>query len=245
MSKVLAVAGAGATSAVLGSLFGVAGTVLGAAIGAVLTTVASSLYQRSLDRARSVVTSRIRTHGPGQDDPDPRVDPEATVLLPPPPIAPAQQQTELIAPADLPKRSRQRTVGYVVATVLGFALALGTVTGIEALKGSTLLQGESGTSVGRVLQGGAPVTESATPDADNSDSEGNGSSDGSDSSGRTQYDHNGSSDSDGSSGSADPSGSADASGSPGSPGTSATPQPRPTGGVGDLIPGGSADGGNG
>ena len=222
ISKVFAVAGAGATSAVLGSLFGVAGTVLGAAVGAVLTTVATSLYQRSLERARSAVTSRIRPQARSTDELD-------TVIMAPP-ARPGEQPTELIAPADVPGRSRRRIVGYVLATVIGFGIALGVVTGVEALKGSTLLRGESGTSVGRVLQG---PHESPTPTADPSDSDGDGDG------GKTQYDHNSDTDA--------PTTEPTRSGQPtsGTPKPRATPSTQPTGGLGGLLGGGSNGGSNG
>jgi uncharacterized membrane protein YgcG len=224
LSKVFAVAGAGATSAVLGSLFGVAGTVLGAAVGAVLTTVATTLYQRSLERARTVVTSRLRPQQPGTDELD-------TVIMAPP-VRPGERPTELIAPADVRGRSRRRIVGYVLATVMGFAIALGVVTGVEALKGSTLLQGESGTSVGRVLQGGPRETPTPTPDP--SDSAGDGP-------GKAQYDHNSENDT------VRPSTAPTGSGRPTSatPKPSATPSTEPTGGLGGLLGGGSNGGANG
>jgi hypothetical protein len=226
ISKVFAVAGAGATSAVLGSLFGVAGTVLGAAIGAVLTTVATSLYQRSLERARTAVTSRLRPQNPEVGDLD-------TVILAPP-VRPGEQATELIAPADLPARSRKRVIGYVLATVLGFGIALGLVTGVEALKGSTLLRGETGTSVGRVLQGGP--TETTTAPAEPSDP----SDDDDPRGGRSQYDHNSGGDF------TDPGESTEPTTRPSrTPAPSSTPEPEPTGGLGDLLGGGSNGGANG
>ncbi|MGI5126207.1 hypothetical protein ACQEVB_05260 [Pseudonocardia sp. CA-107938] len=223
LSKVLAVAGAGATSAVLGSLFGVAGTVLGAAVGAVLTTVATTLYQRSLDRARSVVTARLRSQGPTSTD-----DLDTVVMAPP--ARPGEQPTELIAPADLPGRSRRRIVGYVLATVIGFGLALGLVTGIEALKGSTLLKGESGTSVGRVLQGGPRASVTPTPDPSDSDDDSGGS-------GKSQYDH----DKESSEPTTEPSGSVRPT--TGTPRPSSTPSAEPSGGLGGLL--GSNGGSNG
>lgn len=224
ISKVFAVAGAGATSAVLGSLFGVAGTVLGAAVGAVLTTVATSLYQRSLERARTAVSSRLRPQAPGVDELD-------TVIIAPP-VRPGDQPTELIAPADLPARSRKRVIGFVLATVLGFAIALGLVTGIEALKGSTLLRGETGTSVGRVLQGnGAPGTTTAPGEPSDSDDD--------NSDGKSQYDHNSNNDSADPSSSAEPTTKPSATTAPG-----ATSTPEPTGGLGGLLGGGGSNAGS-
>lgn len=230
VSKILAVAGAGATSAVFGSLFGVAGTVLGAAMGSVLITVGTSLYQRSIDRARSAVTSRLRPNEPGPEEP-------ATVIIAPP-VHPGDQPTELIAPADVPARSRRRFVGYVLATVIGFAIALGMVTGVEALKGSTLLQGESGTSVGRVLQGGQPASVTPTPDPSDSSSDDDGGS-----SGKSQYDRNSDDD-----GATDPTTSSPLTSPPGSSQPSTTGSAEPSGGLGGLIGGGSggaSEGGSG
>jgi len=222
ISKIFAVAGAGATSAVLGSLFGVAGTVLGAAIGAVLSTVATTLYQRSLDRARSAVTARLRPQQPTSTD-------ELDTVVMAPPVRPGEQATELIAPADLRGRSRRRIVGYVLATVIGFGIALGLVTGIEALKGSTLLRGESGTSVGRVLQGGPQESTTPTPDPSDSD----------DDSGKTQYDHNSENDTE------DPTTTPSGRPTSGTPTPSTTPSTEPTGGLGGLLGGGSSGGANG
>src|SRR3954471_10809191 len=60
VNKVLAGAGAAATSAVLGSFFGAGGTVLGAALGSVVSTLATAIYQHSLDRTRETFRARIR-----------------------------------------------------------------------------------------------------------------------------------------------------------------------------------------
>ena len=60
VSKVIAGAGAAATSAVAGSVFGADGTVVGAAVGSVVSAVAAVAYERSLDRTRQVVVSRVR-----------------------------------------------------------------------------------------------------------------------------------------------------------------------------------------
>lgn len=239
VNKVLAAAGAAATSAVLGSLFGVAGTVLGAAVGAVASTVAASLYQRSLDRARHSLTTRIAVGGRPEHEPDPGApdpdapDPDATVVM----AAVQDPRTERISPAVAPRASRRRIIGYVVATVLGFVLALGAVTGIEAIKGSTLTEGQAGTSVGRVITGGdaetsAPTTTptttpTPTPDVSNSDGD---------------NDHHRSDDSDDST-SAAPSASATAKPSASSaPSSSAAPgtSTAPT----SVVPAGSTEGSN-
>ncbi len=70
-----------------------------------------------------------------------------------PPVRPGDQPTELIAPADVPGRSRRRTVGYMLATVIGFAIALGLVTGDRGAEGFHAAAGRDRHVGGRVLQG--------------------------------------------------------------------------------------------
>lgn len=143
VNKVIAGAGAAATAAVLGSYLGAAGTVTGAALGSVASTVATTLYQRSLDRTRDTVVARIRpglipeqrrrsaTGGPDAD-------------------------TVVFEPVPPPRRPWRRAV---VGAVIVFVLGLAAVTGLEWVKGSTLLTNESGTSVGRVV---VPTTDTGT-----------------------------------------------------------------------------------
>lgn len=133
VTKVLAAGGAAATSAVLGSYLGAAGTVYGAAVGAVASTVAAVVYQRSIERTRVTVLSRIRPVPVPSPRPAPPEESDRTVLLRPAPRRPT------------------RRVRAVLLGVLGFMLALGAITGIEWARGETLTTGETGTSVGRVV----------------------------------------------------------------------------------------------
>src|SRR5947208_3747193 len=90
LNKVIAGAGAAATSAVLGSYFGASGTVAGAALGSVASTVATTFYQHSLDRTRDTVLARVRLTGRRTDLSDtPTV--QLAAPLPPPPDAPTRQ----------------------------------------------------------------------------------------------------------------------------------------------------------
>src|SRR3954454_2305829 len=57
INKVIAGAGAAATSAVLGSFFGAEGTVAGAALGSIASTMATSLYEHSLNRTQDSVAA--------------------------------------------------------------------------------------------------------------------------------------------------------------------------------------------
>lgn len=146
VNQVVAGAGAAATSAVLGSFFGAAGTVAGAALGSVASTLAGTLYQRSLDRTRDTVAARIRR---------PRVDPELTIPMPR--ISPERSSRGPGTTAPAPPPTRRPWLRRSIAgALLVFVLGLSVVTGLEWAKGSTLVQGESGTSVGRVV-GPAPV----------------------------------------------------------------------------------------
>ena len=80
VNKVIAGAGAAATSAVLGSFFGAMGTVAGAAVGSVASTMVTSLYEHSLDRTRDTVAARIRRRRRGGRErprPAPRAAPAA------------------------------------------------------------------------------------------------------------------------------------------------------------------------
>ncbi len=143
VNKIVAGAGAAATTAVLGSFFGAAGTVAGAALGSVASTVATTIYQRSLDRTRETIVARIRPVAGARVG-----DADATVRL-------------RVEPAVPPARPRRRWAVWVGATALVFLLGLLAVTGIEWIKGSTITAGDSGTSVGRVL-GADPATPAPT-----------------------------------------------------------------------------------
>jgi hypothetical protein len=152
INKVLAGAGAAVTSAVLGSYFGATGTVAGAAFGSVASTVATTLYQRSLDRTRDHIVARVRLSGGRQTGisdaptvqltvPQPRVSSDAATTD----AATTQLRVEPVL------RRPRRIWLWAGATVLVFVIGLLVVTGLEWAKGSSLTTGTPGTSVGRVL----------------------------------------------------------------------------------------------
>jgi hypothetical protein len=149
VSKVVAGAGAAATSAVAGSLFGATGTVVGAALGSVVATVSTTLYQRSIDKTRETVLARVKV--PRKDE---TADPLATVPLQrgPEGVVPAPT---IVAPVEgaadaRPWWRRKRVIVPVVSTVVAFLIAMVAITGIEWIKGSPLSGQGSGTSVGVV-----------------------------------------------------------------------------------------------
>ncbi len=147
LNKVIAGAGAAATSAVLGSFFGATGTVMGAALGSVASTVATTLYQRSLDRTRETILARVRiTPGRRTDLSD-----TPTVQLDvPAPRDPSEPATTRLQVEPVLRRPRRIWL-WAGATVLVFVIGLMVVTGLEWAKGSSLTTGQPGTSVGRVL----------------------------------------------------------------------------------------------
>src|SRR5215210_3918097 len=102
--QVLAGALASVSAAVVASTFGLAGTLIGAAVTSVVATVAGALYTRSLERARA----RIRI----------RRNPRTGTL-----------ERELVAP---PAAPRPISWGLVAgAAALVFVLAIGAVTAVE------------------------------------------------------------------------------------------------------------------
>jgi hypothetical protein len=162
INKVLAGAGASATSAVLGSFFGAAGTVTGAALGSMVITLATAVYNHSLDRTRDTVAARIK-HSGGHSV-EKRVEAAAPRGVPAGKTGPAVDFTTPEEPPGPVTRPKQRIAVLAAATVLLFALGMGVVTGIELIKGSTLTRGQNGTSIGQLIKGGgAPATKTEAP----------------------------------------------------------------------------------
>jgi hypothetical protein len=173
VSKVIAGAGAAATSAVAGSIFGADGTVVGAAVGSVVSAVTAAAYERSLDRTRTVVVSKVRLPG-GQTaevtqiiPPDAAatrvLDPDATQEIPVQRRAAGIRSTTEIAP--VPPARRTRLPLLIGATALIFLVGLLAVTGVELLAGGPVLSSQQGTSVGRVL-GYSPPSADPTSTVD-------------------------------------------------------------------------------
>jgi cytoskeletal protein RodZ len=125
--------------------------------------IATTIYQHSLDRTRDTVKARIKLPGGRTVDvagkvevPAPRVAAagetgRARVYVMP--TGSADQPTAVlsaVSPAS-PARPRRRWLVRTALTVGVFLIGLLAVTGVELLKGSTLARGETGTSVGRVV----------------------------------------------------------------------------------------------
>jgi hypothetical protein len=143
--------------------------------------IATTIYQHSLDRTRDTVKARIKLPGgrtvevAGKVEvPAPRVaaagEPgRARVYVTPAGLA--NQPTAVlsaVSPAS-PARPRRRWVVRTALTVGVFLIGLLAVTGVELVKGSTLARGETGTSVGRVVDP-RPVSADTTEPTETAES---------------------------------------------------------------------------
>jgi hypothetical protein len=175
VNKLVAGAGAAATSAVLGSFFGALGTVGGAAVGSVFSAVVTSLMQHSLDKTRDTVKARVKLPGGGTvkvekttEVPAPRGSTEhsSTRVFVTPGDAPTEVLSAVPAVDAGPPKSRKRLLVMTGFAAVVFAIGMLAVTGIELVKGSPLNTSSStstsgrsgGTSLGTVL-GGSDRTE--------------------------------------------------------------------------------------
>ncbi|TDV40781.1 hypothetical protein [Actinophytocola oryzae] len=151
LSQVVAGALAAVTAALVGSTMGVAGTVVGAGLASVISTVGGTLYLRSFQRTRAGVrTVRARVVGRSGDetvlvstDGDPRPGEEV--------VADSSDSSDVSA--DRPPGGRRRVRWPVVAvtTLAAFALAMAAITGVEWLRGESL-SGDSGTTFGSIVE---------------------------------------------------------------------------------------------
>jgi hypothetical protein len=139
--QVAAAALAAVTTAILSSSLGATGTLVGAAGASVITTVATSLYQKSLERSRERVRSLARRpHGSpvAQDGSEPGI----------------RQGPAASTPPGVQRSWRSRTPhwGSVALGALGaFLLAMLAVTGVEWASGETVGGNGKGTTIGEVL----------------------------------------------------------------------------------------------
>ncbi len=180
ISQVLAGALAAVTAALIGSTMGVAGTVVGAGLASIVSTIGAVLYQRSIERTtESVRTVRAKVVGKSGgttvlvSDEDPEEEPGQ----------PGDEVEAEAVPDDRPPadRRRPRWPVLVVASLAAFALGMLAVTGVEWLRGENL-SGGHGTTFGSIVdpqsdrgeqreQPSDPTTSTTTPTAPTSDAE--------------------------------------------------------------------------
>jgi hypothetical protein len=148
---------AAVTAAFLGSKLNVAGTITGAAVASVVSTVGAALYQRSIERTRESVrkvgnkawvirpvdggkdvevtpVSDAEAHADAPAEVDPEIDSDKTHKLDKPPT-----------------EARKRWPVVAVGALLAFVLGILAVTGIEWVRGAPLSGGNQGTSLGAIV----------------------------------------------------------------------------------------------
>ena len=158
------------TAAVIGAQLGVAGTVLGAAIGSVVAGAAGSLYTASLkhtkDKLASAFVGRV-----GETDVEvttvstsTEVDGWTTVTQPTAAVAPASPDpVATAAEVDSAGRpvSRWPWKPILVSTAAVFLLAIAGITGFELVSGQSVSGGE-GTTITQVSEGRSGGTDTPT-----------------------------------------------------------------------------------
>lgn len=172
ISQVLAGALAAVTAALLGSTMGVAGTVAGAGVASVVSTVGGALYLRSIQRTgqgvRSVRNLVVTRAG------------STTVTVVRKSEEPEKPADSVEGPEVGEEQPPARRIGWravAVGSVLAFALGMAAITGVEWLRGEPLSGGE-GTTIGDIVrtqpddgderEAPAPSTnESTTPPSTN------------------------------------------------------------------------------
>jgi hypothetical protein len=142
-SKVAAAGLASATTAVLGSYFGVLGTVGAAAATSVVSAVSSEVYQRSLDRT----AHRLRSRGGERQ----RVVTEQRAVN----EHRAVNEQRAVNEPDRTRRPARGSIlpAMIFGSLLIFALGMALVSGVEYVRGAPLSGGSGGTSIGDVLHG--------------------------------------------------------------------------------------------
>jgi hypothetical protein len=160
LSRVAATALAAVTTALLGSRLGAEGTLIGAAGASVITTVATAVYQSSLERSRESVRSLAhRTRS---------AHPAAVDTLPAEGSAPPGKRLD-DNPEQHSDRARRlatwRWAGVVIAALGGFALAMIMITGFEWASGESVGGNGKGTTIGQVVNDQSGVQHPTAPPA--------------------------------------------------------------------------------
>lgn len=157
---------AAVTAAFLGSRIGVAGTVLGAGVASVVSTVGAKVYTESLHRARTYVGT---TRTASSRHPDPADLPADAIttddVVTPQPVADRALPGSDTDDAEMTVRTRGPIrvdlKRVIVASLAVFVVAFVVITGIELATGDAL-DGQSGTTISQ-LRGSTPADQTPTP----------------------------------------------------------------------------------
>ncbi|HEX3787694.1 MAG TPA: hypothetical protein VHW44_07535 [Pseudonocardiaceae bacterium] len=167
-TQLIAGALAAITAAFLGSRIGVGGTIAGAGVASAVTTVGSALYQRSLERTRETLRSKVSSVRNVEARaanarttivrPVRRPDDQTTRML-----RPVSPPTGTVSPPrdDKPWWRRWQVLAGLTAGM--FLLGMAVVTGVELLHGGPISGGSAGTTVGSLFGEPTQRTQPADP----------------------------------------------------------------------------------
>ncbi|MFD9733659.1 hypothetical protein [Umezawaea sp. NPDC059074] len=167
-AQIAAGALAAVTAAFLGSKLNVAGTVAGAAVASVVSTIGSALYQSSIERTRASVRrvgSKAWVVKPAAGRTDAEVVEE---------IEEDKVHTVPVTEVDTEDKTPEtrRWPRIAAGALLVFVLGMLAVTGVEWVRGAPLSGGTEGTSLGAVVgkptdrkPEAPPPSGASTPDA--------------------------------------------------------------------------------
>ncbi len=159
LRQMIASTGAAVTAAILGSRLGVAGTLIGAALASIVTMCAAAIYSHSLAKAQYKVRQKLTTGQAGL----PAAADAPTVVLPPAarawgqwtesgPWAPAAAVAPSVTAVSRAPRPRRQWLWAGVGALATCVIALGAITGFEAIRGTPISGGAQG---GLTVLGGA------------------------------------------------------------------------------------------
>jgi hypothetical protein len=174
-TQIAAGALAAVTAALLGSTLNVAGTITGAAIASIVSTIGSALYQRSIERTHESVL-RVGSKAWVVKPVDGETASEASAEAPDETSGQTEGKTEDKTEVDAEDKAREsrRWPKVAAGAVLVFVLGMLAVTGVEWLRGAPLSGGDQGTTLGAVVgkpterapeQQAPQPSVSSTPDA--------------------------------------------------------------------------------
>ncbi|WP_130345443.1 hypothetical protein [Herbihabitans rhizosphaerae] len=147
--QVIAAALAAVTAAILGSTLGVAGTVMGAGIASVVTTVGGELYVRSLKRTKDAAAALSVTRT------------ERTRIVPP--VTPS---AATVAPeperAGRPRKFRWPLI--IGTSAIAFVIGMLALTGIEYATGGAITGTDGKTTIGQIGGGSKGGEQRRQPD---------------------------------------------------------------------------------
>lgn len=173
---------AAVTSAVVGSFLGVAGTLIGAALGSVVATIAGALYARTLDSAAVVAKRKLERSRTNFGRRRPTEDPlEDTPLSLANAVASEKSRTRKLTPKAWIRIASVSAAAFAVAIIGITAFEFGTSKPISSLVTASSTSSDDGavrTTLGAALTGQQTVSDESAPPADESQqapAEGDGS----------------------------------------------------------------------